>query len=1082
MRSNVRFALLAALVGAILAVSAPVAQAAVPFGVEKFSAANCTAAYEGCAGEKTTVGPFEYWTPKETTSTEEKIQGYTQATGHPAWGVTDFQANTEGTLPNEVPAGLAEGKVVKHVRTDVGPGVSTNPEAVPKCTMKEFDASAKEEEAVPSSGFYPKPECKETGSESTVIGVNKVTVYAGPEGVAPGVSDLPLEGTAYNVEQPQGVASVFGVALKLPMELTAASLKKGFEKAEKEGAVPGVGGFPTLVKQGEIEAGQYYAHTLINGNVEWAGNYHDYYEIEVSTALPLISSRLILKGNIGSTGNGGYITLPSNCAGRGPATTNTVTLTSTTGQVVPRTYETPVGAEGCKGESGLLIPPFEPKFGLTPGAGETQSDQPDGITAELTVPHNPLPTELDSSQLRTASVTLPEGMTLNPSAASGLKACTPAQIGIKTRNPVTCPAASKLGEVTLNVPDLPATTEGKPTLEGSIYLGGPEPIAGGTNPNAPEYTIYLNAESARYGVDVRLEGKVTPNPTTGQVTTTFTENPEQPFSNIKLKFNGGPLAPIANPLTCGTATATTSLVPYIGSFATATPSSAFVVDSNGKGGACPSPLPFAPTQTTQNQNANAGGNTSFTFNLSRPEGQQYLSQVKTTLPPGLVALLPTVTPCGEEQANAGTCPASSLVGAAAALAGSGPTPFLFTGGTVYLTGPYHGAPYGLSIVVPAVAGPFSLGNVVTRATINVDPYTARVTVTSVLPTIFKGIPLRLRGVTVAINKQGYLINPTNCGTFATESTVSGFTPGSSAVATQNLSTPFQVNNCGGLAFKPSFKSKTSAKTSKANGASLETTLNIGAGQTNFKSVMVQLPKQLPSRLTTLQKACPEAVFATNPYSCPSGSFVGGARANTPTLPGKLQGPAIFVSHGGEAFPDLDLVMEANGVRVILVGNTKISNGITTTTFASPPDVPVSSITVNLPIGAHSAVTANGSLCINPLTMPTTMIGQNGFKVTQKTKLAVAGCPVRIAGKKVIGNTAYITVQTYSAGRISGSGSNLKTVYRHLGKAEKTATLKVPLSNAGLRRGRPLRVKLRVGFVPKTKSNGNSASTTTVIFG
>ena len=162
----------------------------------------------------------------------------------------------------------------------------------------------------------------------------------------------------------------------------------------------------------------------------------------------------------------------------------------------------------------------------------------------------------------------------------------------------------------------------------------------------------------------------------------------------------------------------------------------FTIDGNGTGGACPSPLPFSLTQSTANQNANAGGNTSFTFNLSRPEGQQYLSQVKTTLPPGLVGLIPTVTPCGEAQANAGTCPASSQVGAAAALAGSGPTPFLFTGGTVYLTGPYNGAPYGLSIVVPAVAGPFSLGNVVTRATINVDQYTARVIVTSVLPTIF----------------------------------------------------------------------------------------------------------------------------------------------------------------------------------------------------------------------------------------------------------------------------------------------------------------------------------------------------------
>jgi hypothetical protein len=339
-------------------------------------------------------------------------------------------------------------------------------------------------------------------------------------------------------------------------------------------------------------------------------------------------------------------------------------------------------------------------------------------------------------------------------------------------------------------------------------------------------------------------------------------------------------------------------------------------------------------------------------------------------------------------------------------------------------------------------------------------------------------------MSVNINKQGFLINPTNCGVLATESTLSGITgAGLASGVTQNLSTPFQVGACGALAFKPSFKAKTSAKISRAYGASLETTINIGAGQTNFKSVMVQLPKQLPSRLTTLQKACSEKVFAANPYNCPSGSFVGGARANTPTLPGKLQGPAILVSHGGQAFPDLDLVMEANGVRVILVGNTKITKGITTTTFAALPDAPVSSVTVNLPIGSHSAVTGNGSLCINPLVMPTTLVGQNGFKVTQKTNITVASCPVRIAGQKVIGNTAYITVQTYSAGRISGSGSNLATVYRHLNSAQKTATLKVPLSRAGQSKGKPLKVKLRVGFVPKKKSstNINSAETTTVLF-
>jgi hypothetical protein len=1055
MRSNARIALLAPLIGAIFAVSAPAAQAAPEFGVETLVAGNCTASFEACGSVN--VGPYSII--KEPTLAEAKEQAYTQAAGHPPFGITDFKVNTEGTLPNEVPAGLAEGKVVKHVRTDVGPGVSTNPEAVPKCTMKAFDASAKEEEAVPGTGFYPKPECSETGSESTVIGVNKVTVYAGPNGVAPGVSDLPLEGTAYNVEQPQGVASVFGVALKLPMALTAASLKKGFKEAEEKGAKPGENGFPSLPAQAFLEAQQYYAHTLINGNVEWAGNYHDYYEINVSTALPLISSRLVLKGNIGSTGNGGYITLPSNCAGVGPATTNTVTLESATGQTAAKKYITLIPTEGCNGAAPFEPVPFLPTFKLTPET--TQSDLPDGITTELSLPHNPLPTEIDSSQLKTATVTLPEGLTLNPSAANGLKACTPAQIGIGTRNAVSCPAESKIGEVTLTVPDLPAAEP----LTGSLYLGGPEsgPITG------PPYTMYIDAESSRYGVSVRLQGSVVPNETTGRLTATFTENPEQPFSKLVLHFNGGELAPLANPLTCGTGTTETSFSPYTGQPAVLS-SSPFTATG------CPSPLPFSLSQSTSNlAPGNAGANTSYEFNLERADGQQYLAQVKTVLPPGLIGKIPAVPLCGEPQAGKGECPTASQIGVAKVKAGAGPKPFVFPG-FVYLTGPYNGAPFGLSIVVPAVAGPFNLGLVVTRATINVDPSTARVTVTSVLPSIVKGVPLRVKSVNINVNRQGFLINPTNCGAFATESTLTG-----SLGATQSLSSPFQVGNCNALALKPSFKAASGAKTSKANGASLETTLNQGTGQTDIKSVLVQLPKQLPSRLTTLQKACPEATFAANPYGCPSGSYVGGVRANTPVLSGKLKGPAVLVSHGGQAFPDLDLVLETEGVRVILVGNTKITKSITTTSFATLPDVPVSSITVNLPIGGHSALTANGNLCANSLVMPTTITGQNGFVVKQNTKMRVVGCGVRVVGQKTIGSTAYITVQTFEAGRISGSGPNLATTYRYLGRAERTATLKVPLSRRGRSRGRPLRVRLRVGFVPKKRGASKSASSVTVTY-
>lgn len=999
MRSCVRFSLFALLVGAIVAVSAPAAQAA--FGIENFFAANCKAGFENC---NKAASPAE-----EKEKAEE--EGFTQAGGHPNFGVTDFTVTTKKVGSALVPEGI-----VDHVRTDVAPGVSTNPEAVPKCSAEEFG----DEELAPGTGAFPEPKCP-VGS---VIGENKVVVTVEP---APGVfANVPLSGTVYNLVQPTGLASEFGVALSL------APLGK-----------PGI-----------------FAHTLIEGHVEWASDYHDYFEIDVSPELPLVSSRLVFKGNIGTGeapfGSGGFLTNPTSCTGAGPQTTSSLKLEAEGGGTATSTYTTPIGSDNC----GALQ--FKPTFSLTP---ETkQLDAPTGVTTELSLPHDLSPAGLDSSQLKTATVILPEGMTLNPSAAAGLAACTPSQARITSTTPgVACPDASKVGTVTLQVPGLPADS-----LTGNLYLGGPEsgPITD------PPFTMYIDAESARYGISVRLKGSVSPDLTTGRVTASFTENPEQPFSSLVLHLKGGALAPIANPLTCGTASTLTAFSPFSGT-ATQTGTIGFPVD-NGSGGACPSPLPFSLTQSTVNQAANAGGHTNFTFSLDRADGHQYLQKVKTTLPAGLSAAIPAVALCGEPQASAGTCPDASKIGVASVLAGSGSTPFQFAG-PVYLTGPFNGAPYGLSIAVPAVAGPFNLGVVVTRATINVDPSTARVTVESVLPTIVKGVPLRLRRVTVNVNQQNYLFNPTNCSPLATESTLT-----STFGAIQNISTPFQVANCSSLKFKPTFKASTSAKTSKANGASLTTTVTQAAGEGNIKSVTVQLPKALPSRLTTLQKACTEATFASNPFHCPSGSFVGGATVVTPTLPGKMTGPAILVSHGGAAFPDLDLVLESNGVRIVLVGNTDIKKGITTTKFASTPDVPVTSVTVNLPVGSHSALTANTNLCANPLTMPTTMVGQNGATIKQNTKITVNNCGVRIVGKKVAGNTAFLTVQTFAPGRISGSGKSLKTVYRRLAKAQKTASLQVPLSNGGRNRRRPFKTQVRVGFVP-SKNAPSSVAYTTVKF-
>jgi hypothetical protein len=1060
---RVWFATLLAGVG-LAAVAAPAAQATPTpeFGVEKFIAANCSAEHETCGQEG--VEPFT--SPKEPTKAEAEAQGYTQAAGHPPFGITDFKINTIGTYPNAAPTG-----VVTHIRTDVGPGVSTNPEAVAQCSFAEFG----EAEELPGTGFYAEPGCKKNkkGEVESKIGVNKVIV-AVEVGVVKGVpvfADVPIEGKVYNLVQPYGLASDFGVALKLPIELTEGVLKKAFaEHPLPEG--PG-GKAEKEAKEEFLEEQQYYAHTLIEGSVEWAGNYHDYYEINVSPALPLISSRLILEGNIGTGEDGGFITNPSNCAGPGAATTNTVALRGLHGEEVSRKYTTPIGTEGCNGLAPFKAVPFEPTFSLAPET--TQSDQPDGVTTELALPHDPSPTGIDSSQLENATVTLPEGMTLNPSAAHGLEACTPAQIGIGTRNKVTCPSGSKIGTVTLDVPDLPPGS-----LKGDIYLGGPEsgPITG------PPYTMYIDAESARYGISVRLKGTVVPNEATGRLTVTFAKNPEQPFSDVILNFRGGPLAPLANPLACVVATTETSLTPYTGT-AAQSPFSSFLVDSNGSGGACSSPLPFALTQSTSSLPTSAGASTSYTLNLTRPTGQQYLSQVRTVLPPGLVGRIPAVTQCSEAQVvEAATkeegCPASSRIGTVTVSSGAGPAPYQLSG-SVYLTGPYAGAPYGMAIVVPAVAGPFSLGNVVTRATIAVEPNSPyRVVVTSAIPTIYKGVPLRLQRVSIEVNRQSFLLNPTNCSPLATESTLTGLAVlGTSATVTQNVSTPFSVGECGALPFKPSLTAFTGAKTSRANGASLEVKISQGSGQGNIRKIVTSLPKQLPSRQATFKLACVAATFEANPAACPSGSKVGSATATTPALPGTLSGTVFFVSHGGEAFPDLDTVLQGDGITTILVGHTNVVNNIITTTFESLPDVPVSSFTMKLPTGSNSVLAANGNLCRSNLTMPTTIVAQSGPTVTQKTKISVTNCPVQILKHRTSGATAIMTVQLPAAGRISGSGADLKTVKRNLGNGGK-ATFNVPLTGTGkeiLRRFRQLRIKVRVGFVPKKKGASSKAYAT-----
>jgi hypothetical protein len=990
MTSYARVAVLALFSCASIAIAAPAAQAA--FGPEIFEAGTCV--------NHTCTYPSVEANPKEA---------FTQAAGHPPWGITSFTMKHSGSN--------VEGASVRRIRVDVPPGLAANPQApMPKCSVAQFNS---------------EPKGCAAGS---IVGSINMEAVAEPLGLAQ--VPLPsLEGTVYNLDPPAGLPLDFGIAVE--------------------------------------PAGQLITpiHLFLEGHVDWSGDYHEFFEINevpkeaevkvligVKSALKVLSSKLNFNGNAG----GNFLTVPSICSN---TTVSHLELESWTGEKSQTETHTPVGVTGCDKV------PFKPTTTVTPET--SQSDAPDGAVTTVTVPQNTAAGDTNTSDIKDAHVTLPEGLTLNPAAAHGLEACTAAQIGIGTRNAIGCPAGSNIGTVALET-DLPPGS-----LKGNVYLGSPS----GAPITDPPFTIYLVAQNTALDVSVRLQGLVNPNPVTGRLEVTFANNPQLPFSELVLKLNGGPHAPLANPLACGATTTNSLFTPYTGG-AAALPSTPFVTTG------CPAALPFALSQSTPNSSPNAGAYTSYTFNLARPDGNQYLSHLKTVLPAGLVGAIPSVPLCGEPQAATGSCAATSKIGTATASVGSGSDPYPFTG-PVFLTGPYGGSPYGLSIPINAAAGPFSLGTVLTRVAINVDPHTGRVIADSALPTIFKGIPLRLKSLSVAINRPNFLFNPTNCGPLTTDTSLT-----STFGAGQSVATPFVVGKCNALAFKPMFKVSTIAKTTKAGGAGLQVNLTAIAHEANLHSVVVQLPKQLPSRLTTLQHACPEATYAANPHSCPSNSLVGTAVVDTPVLPSKLIGPAYLVSHGGAGFPDLDLLLEGDGVHVILVGNTNIKGAITTSTFASIPDVPVSSFQLNLPTGPNSALATNlptsagGNLCGQSLIMPTTITGQNGAQIKQNTSVAVAGCTggkkgarLKILSHKIVGHKLVLRIQTFAAGRVSVKNKNLRTIFRHVKKASKI-TIKVPLSRKGTKvlAGRSnLKLKVRVGFLPALKAESVSVASASVKF-
>jgi hypothetical protein len=628
---------------------------------------------------------------------------------------------------------------------------------------------------------------------------------------------------------------------------------------------------------------------------------------------------------------------------------------------------------------------FQPTMSIQPETssssqpGTAAPDAPASLKVDLKVPQSESASGRATPPLKDITVALPSGLSVSPSSAGGLAGCSNEQIALSSASPASCPPASQIGTLTLHTPILPEI------LEGQVFLGDPEcdpcTEANGDPQSGRMVRLFMQVHSDNYGVTFKLPGTVSVNPANGQLTATFKNNPQQPFDDLKVSFKSGPRAALATPSACGEYSSSVDLTPW-----SAPATSDVVLTPSFQVTGCGSST-FNPTLTGGTTSAQAGAYAPFTLTLSRQDSDQQFSAASVTLPPGVTAKLAGVPLCPDASATAGNCPAESRVGTVTTGAGPGSEPF-FLSGQVFLTGPYKGAPYGLAVVVPAVAGPFNLGTVVVRQALYVSPQTGQVTdVSDPFPRILDGIPLQIRTVNVTVDRAGFTLNPTSCAPLQLSGVLTS-TGGLSA----SESSHFEVANCATLPFKQAFTASTQAKTSKAFGASLHIRITSSAGEANIAKAKVDLPLQLPSRLATLNKACLASVFAGNPAACPPASLVGTATVATPLLAAPLTGPIYLVSHGGAAFPDTVMVLQGSGITIELDGKTNIKKGITSSSLESVPDEPFTEANFYFPEGTHSILAAYGNLCSKPLNMPTKLTGQNGGVIKQTTRISVSGCP------------------------------------------------------------------------------------------
>ena len=878
----------------------------------------------------------------ETEVTDAEYNDYTQAGGHPFAGSESFIFNG---VAGESHPGLSERpntpvEPIKTIRTDLPRGFVGNALAVPELCPSTAD--------VLTSTCPPGSAVGQISLDVNVggnFGRTPVPVYS----IVPEYG-LPAQ---FAFAETQNLHSVFTIAphlrsdegYALSLEATAAPVSPGIRGVQDVTLC----GFGAEVSSSNVFEG-----------CKQAGD-------PTANPIPLITS-------------------PTRCSGAPPTSRLEVDSWEHPGSFASRETTDPLPT-GCDQVA------FEPEVKLEPTSHDAES--PTGINVEITMPTQGFEESEGVSQamLDNATVTFPKGMAINPAAAQGLGACTLAQLKYHSNDEDECPESSKIGSVEIDTPVIGST------LTGNVYVAAQK-----DNPFDSTLGLYLVFDSKRDGILVKVAGKLTPDPVTGQLTATFTENPEYPFSRLSLRFPQGPRSPLINPPACGAYAIHSEMSPW----SAADPSnptaaeivsadSTYEVTSGPNGGPCPSGS-LDPKLDAGLKDATAGARSPFVLELSRADGTQRFTALDVTMPPGLTAYLKGVPYCpdsvlaaisaaeltGRPELAHSSCPAASQVGTVQAGAGAGSYPF-YAPGRAYLAGPYKGAPVSLAIVTPAVAGPFDLGNVVVRNGLYVDPETAQVTVKSdPIPTILHGLLLDVRSLRVAIDRPGFTAAPTNCEPMSIEAVVGGESGGSAT-----RSNRFQVGNCAALAFKPTLKLQLTGGTKRNRYPSLKAVLTQPEGQANIGRVSVMLPHSEFLEQGHIGTVCTRVQFNAVPRACPAKSVYGRAEAWSPLLDQPLSGPVYLRANGGERdLPDLVAALKGPAqqpIEVDLVGYIDSKNARIRNTFALVPDAPVSRFVLTMQGGKKGLLVNSHDLCtLKPSARHATerIVGQNGTRTTQ----------------------------------------------------------------------------------------------------